>query len=609
MTQTPPNPNEAQDQSRLMLAIIISLAVLFGFNFFYETPKQEQVAEKAMLEVKVEAKAPVEVAVEAKSRSQVVGSSRRIKIAGDKIAGSISLTGARIDDLSLNDYYATINNIENVNLLSPSGTKDAYYFESGWTSSDSSMKLPNAKTRWSIARGSARKLKSGGSITLQWNNGQGLLFTRNIALDENYLFTVKQSITNKTNIEKKFNAWHLISRHNLPNDYSGYFILHEGPVSFLNDKLKELDYSDLADGDKLERENVRGWLGFTDKYWFSGILAEPHESFNARILGGKNNNKVVYQTDIVTDTYSILPGKTIEDKKFFYSGVKNLDLIKDYQEKYGFEKIDLTFDFGVLYIITKPFFLLLHFLIDLLGNVGLAIIGITCVIRGAMFPLASKSFRSMAAMKKVAPQLKELQTKYKDNREKLQMEIFTLYKKEKVNPFSGCWPLLIQIPIFFSLYKCILLSVELRHASFWGWVQDLSAPDPTNVFNLFGLIPFDPPAALTIGAWPILFCITMVIQKRLTPPMPDKTQEQLQTYFPYIITFMLAKFSVGLVIYWTWSNLLGLLQQYYIIKQIGGEDVCLVRGHADRRKKKKKKKSSTSKAKPANDVKKPKKKK
>ncbi len=592
MTQLPPNPNETQDQARLMLAIIISLAVLFAFNFFYSKPDDGQMPKQADVEIQKDIKAPVGVSNDDQSRTDVLKSVKRIKVTGDKISGTISLTGSRLDDVSLNDYYATINNIENVHLLSPSGTKNAYYFESGWISDESAIKLPNSKTRWNLARGSARKLTSGGSITLQWNNGQGLLFTRNIALDENYLFTVKQSITNKTNIEKKVKAWHLISRHNLPVDYSGFFILHEGPVSFLNDKLKEFSYGDLADGEKLERDNVRGWLGFTDKYWFSGILSEPHESFNARILGPESDGKQLYQTDLVTETYSVLPGKTIEDKKFFYSGVKNMPLIKNYQEKYGFEKVELTFDFGVLYIITKPFFLLLHFLIGLFGNVGLAIIGITFIIRGAMFPLASKSFRSMAAMKKVSPQLKELQEKYKDNREKLQMEIFSLYKKENVNPFSGCWPLLIQIPIFFSLYKCILLSVELRHAPFWGWVQDLSAPDPTNVFNLFGLLPFDPPSMLTIGAWPILFCITMVIQKRLTPPMPDKTQEQLQTYFPYIITFMLAKFSVGLVIYWTWSNLLGLLQQFYIIKKIGGEDVCLVRGHSARRKVKKKKSST-----------------
>ncbi len=261
-----------------------------------------------------------------------------------------------------------------------------------------------------------------------------------------------------------------------------------------------------------------------------------------------------------------------------------------YHDKYGFKHTDLTFDFGMWYLITKPFFFLLHFLMSAIGNVGIAILCMTVIIRGALFPLANRSFRSMAGMKKIAPLMKELQEKYKDDREKLQIEIFELYKKEDVNPFSGCWPMLVQIPVFFALYKSILLSVELRHAPFWGWIHDLSAPDPTNLFTLFGLIPWTPPSALEIGAWPCLFCLTMIVQKRLTPPMPDKTQEQLQSYFPFIITFMLGKFAAGLVIYWTWSNLLGVLQQYYILKKHGagqdGPEVSLIRGHSERWKKK-----------------------
>ncbi len=588
----PPSPHDAQDNSRLLLAVLISLAILFGFRTFIEKP---QLAKIEQQQKQMQAQAPSaqkpsapplagEAAV--RDRQEVIAAARRIPIHGSKVTGSISLAGGRIDDLSLNEHYTTIDNKEHVALLSPSGTKDAYYVESGWTGDDKTTALPDEKTAWTLAPGSAQTLETNGSVTLQWDNGQGLLFERTIALDDNYLFNITQKITNKTNAGKKFNAWHLISRHSLPVDFKGFFILHEGPLAYLDGKLKEMSYKDLAKGDTVEREGVKGWLGITDKYWFVGIFPGADEKINARIIGSKADGVQIYQTDIVSETQAVAPGQFIEDKKLIFAGVKNLPLMTAYQEKYGLSHLDLTFDFGWWYFITKPFFYLLHFLMDHIGNVGLAILAMTVIIRGAVFPLANKSFRSMAGMKKIAPQLKALQEKHGGNREKLQMEIFELYKKENVNPFSGCWPLLIQIPIFFALYKSILLSVELRHAPFWGWIHDLSAADPTNLFTLFGLIPWTPPAALTIGAWPLLFCLTMIIQKRLTPPMPDKTQEQLQTYFPFIITFMLAKFASGLVIYWTWSNVLGVLQQYYILRKVGGQEVSLIHGHSERRKKK-----------------------
>jgi YidC/Oxa1 family membrane protein insertase len=583
----PNNPNNEQDNTRLLVAIAISMVILFGFHFLYEKPRQEKLQQQQQVlqaQKTVTAAAPVVGQPPVENRSEALRSGKRIPIRGAKVTGSLSLTGARIDDLSMNEYYATIENKGHVDLLSPSGTKGAYYVESGWTSGDSLV--PDSKTVWTLAPGSKAALETGGAVTLQWDNGQGLLFTRRIELDDNYLFTVTQKIANKTAAEKKVNAWYLISRHNLPDDFKGFFILHEGPLAYLDGKLDEISYKSLAKGEKTEREGARGWLGITDKYWFVGIFPETQEKFNARIIGSKTADAQAYQTDIVTEAKTLPPGGEVEDKKFIFAGVKSLSLMNAYQQKYGLEHIDLTFDFGMWYFITKPFFYLLHFLMGIFGNVGVAILTMTVIVRGAVFPLANKSFRSMAGMKKIAPQLKELQAKYGDNRERLQIEIFELYKREKVNPFSGCWPLVVQIPIFFALYKSILLSVELRHAPFWGWIKDLSAPDPTNIFTLFGLLPWTPPAVLMIGAWPLLFCLTMIIQKRLTPPMPDKTQEQLQSYFPFIITFMLAKFASGLVIYWTWSNVLGVLQQYYILRKVGGQEVSLIHGHAERRKKK-----------------------
>ena len=580
-----PLPHDEQDNFRLLLAIVISVAILFGFNFFYERPQQEKMLQQQQVQKPLAA--PISAQPVIKTRPEALAASRRIPIHGSKVTGSISFQGARLDDLSLNGHYAAIDKKEPVMLLSPSGTQEAYYVESGWTSDDKTMAVPDDKAVWALSPGSAATLETGGAVTLRWDNGQGLLFERKIELDDNYLFKVTQKITNRTGAEKKFNAWYLVSRHSLPADFKGFFVLHEGPLSFFDGKLKEMSYSDLADGEKLERDNVQGWLGITDKYWLVGIFPGPQEKFSARIIGSKTESSQVYQTDVVTSQQTLAPGQSVEDSKFIFAGVKNLPLMNAYQEKYGLKNLDLTFDFGMWYFITKPFFFLLHTLIDFFGNVGLAILAITVIVRAAVFPLANKSFRSMAGMKKIAPLLKELQVKYGDNREKLQIEIFELYKKENVNPFSGCWPLLIQIPIFFALYKVILISVELRHAPFWGWIRDLSAPDPTNIFTLFGLIPWTPPSLLMIGAWPILFCLTMIAQKRLTPPMPDKTQEQLQTYFPYIITVMLANFASGLVIYWTWSNVLGVLQQYYILRKVGGQEVSLIHGHSERRRKKK----------------------
>lgn len=597
-----PQPNDPQqDFTRMVRFLILTMIIFLGWKYFFDKPQPVQPQTQQAQTTAPVAGAPKQ---EIKPRADVIAATKRVPIAADKLTGSINLTGARIDDLSLVGYYTSVgvqanklnktsslkefaNDNGYVELLSPSDTVQAYYVEDGWTSEDSAVVVPDSKTVWTLAPGSDTTLKSGSSVKLQWDNGHGLIFTRTISLDQNYLFTVTQTVENKTAAAVKLNAWHLISRHNIPADFRGTYVLHEGPLADLNHKLKEVSYKDLAKGDKVEEDGVQGWVGISDKYWFVGLYSDPEEKFNARIIGNKNGNDQAYQADVVDDTQTVAPGQTVTDKKYVFAGVKKLPLVEAYSDQYHFWKPELMFDFGLFSIITEPFFKLLHFLMNTIGNVGLAILCMTVIIRGAMFPLANKSFRSMAGMKKIAPQLKELQAKYADNREKLQMEIFQLYKKENVNPFSGCWPMLIQIPIFFALYKSILLSVELRHAPFWGWIHDLSAPDPTNLFNLFGLIPWTPPAALAIGAWPCLFCITMIIQRRLSPPMPDKAQETLQNYFPFIITIMLAKFAAGLVIYWTWSNILGILQQYYIINKTSAQKVSLLRGHSERQKKKK----------------------
>lgn len=585
------NLNNDENQ-RMILAIAISLVILFSFNLFFKKDVEvARVEQTPVSSIEVKKEVPIEVEKEVKEGltiAEALSSKDRIPLRGNKISGSISLTGSRIDNVSLNEHYKTVENKEHVDVLYPYGTENAYYVESGWISADAGIAVPNGSTKWKLSKGSEQVLKSGGEISMEWDNGQGFMFKRKISLDENYMMKVTQTIKNNSQKEKDFNAYHLISRHSLPPEFQGMFILHEGPIAFFNNKFQEVSYKKLMKGEGFfDGENLRGWFGITDKYWFTGILPNDNEMFDARITGVKDSGgKAVYQTDMVGDVHKLLPGATVEDSKLVYVGVKNLDLAKRYEKQYGIKSFDLIFDFGIYYLITKPFFLLLHFFMSVFGNVGLAIIVLTVVIRGGMFPLANKSFRSMAKMKQISPQLKEIQQKYQNDKEKIQAEIFELYKREGTNPFSGCWPLIVQIPIFFSLYKCILLSVELRHAPFWGWIKDLSAPDPTNMLNLFGLAPWEAPHFVSIGAWPVLFCMTMILQKRLSPPLTDETQEQIQGLMPYFVTVMMANFSVGLVIYWTWSNLLGLIQQYYIMRSMGNKDVCLVRGHVERRKKK-----------------------
>lgn len=582
------NPHEVEDRARLMGALVLSIIIMLGFHFFVIKPQQERVQKQAA--AVATQKQNAEIAkndVKILPRADVVNAGGRIQIVGKQIRGSLPLKGARIDDILLNEHFTTTDNTDNVPLLSPAGTEDAYYVETGWLAAKEGMNMPGPDTVWHLASGSADKIVSGGpAVVLQWDNGQGLTFERSIALDEHYLFTVTQKVVNKTGGDVVLNAYHLAARHSLPHDFKGFFVLHEGPVGYIGNKLKEPSYKDLSKGDKIEVDNTDGWVGISDKYWLVALLPQKDKKFNARIMADTSGAKPVFQTDTVSPAVTVPMSGSAEDVSYIYAGVKDMPVMKTYEKDYGFNKLELGIDFGMWSFITKPFFYLLHFLMHTIGNVGAAILLMTVIVRTAVFPLASKSFRSMAKMKVVAPKLKELQEQYKHDKNKLQMEIFELYKKEDVNPFSGCWPMLIQIPIFFALYKVILISVELRHAPFWGWIHDLSAPDPTSVFNLFGLIPWTPPTALMIGVWPVLFCISMVVQKRLSPPLADPTQEKIQTYFPYIVTVMMAHFAVGLVIYWTWSNVLGTLQQYYILKKVGGEDTSLIRGHSGRRKKK-----------------------
>ncbi len=589
------DPHKQEDNARLMVAFVLSLAVLFLFYHFFEKPKMEAARLKAEQSAMMAAPSamPKEdgsgdgAGTVMRERAEVIRDMPRVKIRGQKLEGSISLKGARIDDLKLLDYYTTMEKKENVALLTPSGAPLAYYIESGWVAGEgSSVLLPNADTVWKLGAGSAAELKSGSSVTLRWDNGQGVSFERTIALDDNYLFTVTDKVTNRSGAEIKLHPYRLIARHELPADFMGFAVLHEGPVGWLDGELHEINYSDLQEKDEAITSVKGGWIGFTDKYWFVSLVSAPGESVNARAFAKKDKplkdddwRRGRYQVDMMGGERLVPASGSVEVSGSIFAGVKKLDLLNDYQKT--IPHFNLVLDFGMWWFLTKPLFFLLNFLTGVLGHIGFSILALTVVVRIIVFPLANKSFRSMAAFKKVAPQMTELQAKYKNDRTKLQEEIFQLYKRENVNPFSGCWPLLVQIPIFFSLYKVIMIDVAMRHAPFWGWIHDLSAPDPTTLFNLFGLIDWTPPSMLMIGAWPIIMGVTMWLQQRMSPPVPDPAQQQIFAMMPYVVTYMLANFAVGLVIYWAWSNVLSILQQYYIMRSAGVE-VSLVHGHGDR---------------------------
>ena len=605
LNMRPNDPHSAEDRARTMIAVVLSLAILLAYYVFYAKPhndalraeqeKQQQQAQAGKTQAGSAAssgKAPAATGGVAAivSRSDALKETPRVPVEGKRIEGSIALKGARFDDIRLNEYFQDNSKTEKVALLSPADSQYGYYVDNGWLAADAGTPLPGKDTVWTLSPRGAQTIKSGGApVILEWDNGQGLKFETDVTLDDDYLFTLKQRVTNTGRETVSLNPYHTTSRNSLPPDYRGFYALHEGPIGSFDGKTVDPQYKGLASSSSgYDLNDKTGWLGITDRYWLVSMLPKPDQHFNATIKGKNFGVPGLqhYQADIVDTPMTVKPGDTAEEVSYLYTGAKALKAIQDYQEKYGFRNFEVTFDFGIYYIITKPFYYLLVFLINISGSVAVGMLLMTVIVRGGMFPVASKSFRSMAKMRVVGPMMKELQEKYKDDKVRLQQEVFELYKKYDVNPFSGCLPVFIQIPVFFALYKVILLSVELRLAPFWGWINDLSSPDPTSIFNLFGLLPFPPPFALTLGAWPCIYCVTMLLQKRISPPLPDPAQERMQTYFPYFFSLMMSQFPSGLVIYYSWSNLLGVLQQYYILKEVGGHDTSLLRGHAQRRKQK-----------------------
>jgi YidC/Oxa1 family membrane protein insertase len=459
-------------------------------------------------------------------------------------------------------------------LLSPSGSPEPFYAEFGWIADAGKTKVPTADTLWH--QQVSGTLDVGSPVTLTFDNGEGLEFRRTISVDEKYLFTVKDDVNNKSAVPVTLYPYALVSRHGVPVTL-GYYILHEGMIGVLEDKLQEVTYKTIDDKKTLAFDGPNGWLGITDKYWAAALLPETSAHLKAHFTAGALGNVKTYQTDYLLDAQTIAPGATGSADARLFAGAKEVVVVNDYEKKLNLNRFDLLIDWGWFYFITKPLFIVIDYLYRLVGNFGIAILLVTVAIKGIFFPLANKSYASMAKMKAVQPQMAELRARFPDDKAKQQQELMALYKREKINPLAGCLPIMIQIPVFFALYKVLFVTIEMRHAPFFGWIHDLASPDPTNVFTLFGLLHYDPTALpmvghfLHLGVWPLIMGVTMWAQMKLNPAPPDPTQAMIFNWMPVIFTFMLATFPAGLVIYWAWNNTLSVIQQSVIMRKHGAK--------------------------------------
>ncbi len=546
----------------IIAAISLSAAVIILYTLFFAPPPvtQENLVEKNKTEQNSDTpNLDQKENVTEISREEALGENERIQFENQSIIGSISLKGAAIDDLTFKEYNVVLNSNEKVNLLAPRNSKEGYLIESGFITTDKNVEIPNSNSIWSVSGNS--KLTAQSPIKLTWANDQGITFEKEISIDDKFLFTIKQRVINSTNNKYDFYSYGQIIRNEAP-EITNFYILHEGLVATLDDELIEEDYDDIEEK-KFTRTAQKGWLGIGDKYWITSLIPPKGKEFKTT-FDYKNKFRANF---VGTEPLELNSNSSIEDKMQIIVAAKRVDVIDGYAESLKIDKFDLTIDWGFLYFITKPLFFGIDYFFKLLGNYGLAIIAITICIRLAFFPLANFSFRSMAKMKALTPEMTRLKELHKDDKMKLQQAMMALYKKEKVNPMSGCLPILVQIPVFFALYKVLFVTIEMRHMPFYGWIQDLSERDPTSLFNLFGLLPYDVPSFLVIGAWPIAMGISMWVQMKLNPAPTDPMQAKIFMFFPLFLTIILAPFPAGLVIYWTVNNILTMAQQVFIMKR------------------------------------------
>ena len=579
------------EQRNLLIAIVLSVGILIAFQFAFERMRPSQppgsipgtpvttpttpstVSRPAAPAQSGSTSAPgVAPAQAAEPRAAAIAEQPRIKIDTPRLHGSINLLGARLDDLTLANYHETVDRKSpEVVLLSPAGTDDPYLAEFGWVAASPDIKVPGAQTRWTA---SSERLTPTSPVTLTWDNGQGLVFSRKISIDQNYMFTVSDSVRNTGITPVKLSPYGLISRTGTPQ-VSGYYILFEGMIGYVDGSLQEVKYSSLHPDKPLDFGSHGGWLGFTDKYWLTALIPPQQDAVKARFTHTLDAGVDRYQTDFLGPEATVSPDATTESSARFFAGAKEVNLLDAYEAS-GIPRFDHAIDFGWFYFLTKPIFLTLQFFDRILGNFGLAILLLTLCVKLLFFPLANKSYNAMSKMKLLQPEIQKLRERFPDDKARQQQEMMALYKRVGANPLAGCLPIVIQIPVFFSLYKVLFVTIEMRHAPFFGWIHDLSAPDPTSFANLFGLLPFTPPAhlpilgsVLMIGAWPLVMGLTMFLQQKLNPQPVDPVQARMFMFLPIIFTFMLAGFPAGLVIYWAWNNLLSIGQQWTIMRRAG----------------------------------------
>lgn len=561
----------------LIVAITLSVAIIAAWQIFFEMPRMQQ-EQLAQQEAQQRAQTPdtadttatgtglAEQTIVVGEEAIDVAESPRITIVSDELHGSIRLAGARFDDLTLRGYHVTTDpGSPEVVLLDPAGSDLPYFVEFGWNAAQAGIDLPGPTTLW---QADSDELVAGQPLTLTWTNPQGITFERVITLDDQTMFTVTQRAINNSSDPVSLTPFSHAERHGLPR-LENYMVLHEGPVGVFDETLEEMSYSDIDDDGRVIHAGTGGWLGFSDKYWLVALIPNqqtPVTGIIERLAGGLPSYSISMVDNIPAE---IAPGASYEITNHLYAGAKDVRLLDAYGENLGIPLFDRAVDFGWFYFMTKPLFLLLTFIHGIVGNFGVAIMILTVIVRIFLFPLANKSYKSMSRMKKLSPQMQALRERYKEDKPKLQQEMMQMYKREKVNPAAGCLPLLLQIPVFFALYKVFLVSIEMRHAPFVLWIKDLTAPDPTTIFNLFGLIPWDPPSLLMVGVLPLLMGLSMWAQQQLNPAPPDPVQAKIFGFLPIVFTFFLASFPAGLVLYWTCNNTLSLLQQYVIMRRMG----------------------------------------
>jgi YidC/Oxa1 family membrane protein insertase len=565
-----------EQQRNLIIAVVLSIAILFGFQYLWPSTKPPVPARTQQagqispgvapsVSAKVVAPAPV-------TRGAALGKSPRIRISTPRLEGSINLVGARLDDLTLSNYReSTAPDSPLVQLLSPDGTANPYFVDFGWLSAGhEDVKLPDEGTLWKT---SDRTLTFEHPVTLTWDNGQGLLFTRQISVDANYMFTVTQSVTNHGAQPVVLGGFGRIDRGGKTPVQSNR-LLHVGPIGVMDGTLHELSYGDLATDKQADFKTTGGWFGLTDEYWLVSLIPEQSQPVNVGFTRVAREKGDLYQVGFATGGQPVAPGATVTTTKRLFAGAKEVHLLDDYERYLGIPRFDRAIDFGWFYFLTKPIFLILDFFYRHIGNFGLAILLFTLCVKIVFFPLANRSYRSMSKMKLLQPEMAKLKERFGDDKARLNQEMMALYKRSGANPAAGCLPIVIQIPVFFSLYKVLSVTIEMRQAPFYGWIHDLSVPDPTSLLNLFGLLPWPPPVDLpfigflSIGLWPLIMGVTMFLQQKMTPTSPDPTQAKMMLALPVVFTFMLAHFPAGLVIYWAWNNTLSIAQQWLILRQV-----------------------------------------